>query len=72
MPVNLQNEDNHWWRFFGVWTRTDIANYLGLAIETVSRVLGRFYEKDEINIYQQMVKINGMEEFIAVYITGDK
>ncbi|WP_158969183.1 helix-turn-helix domain-containing protein [Paraglaciecola sp. L3A3] len=39
-------------------TRTDIANYLGMAIETVCRVLGKFQEKGIIDINQRMITIN--------------
>lgn len=39
-------------------TRTEIANYLGMALETVSRVMGKFQAFDVIDVNQRMVKIN--------------
>jgi CRP/FNR family transcriptional regulator len=41
-------------------TRTEIANYLGMALETVSRVLGKFKATDVIDVNQRIVKINDM------------
>jgi CRP/FNR family transcriptional regulator len=43
-------------------SRTDIANYLGMVIETVCRVLGRFQEKGVIDIHQRMIKIINVED----------
>jgi ATP-dependent Clp protease ATP-binding subunit ClpB len=53
-------------------TYTEIANYLGMAIETVSRVLGRLQKSGLINIHHRIVKINRLEEFMDVCIQDDK
>lgn len=42
-------------------TRTDIANYLGLAIETVSRIFKAFRNKGIISIERRQVSINELE-----------
>lgn len=44
-------------------SRTDIANYLGLAVETVSRMFTRFHEEGLITINKKSVKINDLESF---------
>ena len=41
-------------------TRSDLANYLGLAIETASRILSRFAKNDVIDITRRSVKIKSM------------
>jgi CRP/FNR family transcriptional regulator len=41
-------------------TRTEIANYLGMAMETVSRVLGKFQAFDLIDVNHRMVNINSI------------
>ncbi len=42
-------------------TRTDIANYLGLAIETVSRIFKAFRNKGIISVERRQVSINEFE-----------
>jgi CRP/FNR family transcriptional regulator len=39
-------------------TRTDIANYLGLAVETVSRIFTALKEQQLINTEQSILTIN--------------
>jgi CRP/FNR family transcriptional regulator len=39
-------------------TRTDIANYLGLALETVSRIIGKLIKQDVISVDHRQVTIN--------------
>jgi len=41
--------------------RSDIANYLGLAIETVSRIFKAFQNKDIISVEQHQISINDFE-----------
>lgn len=41
--------------------RQDIANYLGLATETVSRILGKFQEQGVITVNRRLVKIHDLE-----------
>lgn len=38
-------------------TRTDMANYLGLALETVSRILGKLIKQDVISVNHRKVTI---------------
>lgn len=42
-------------------SRQDIGNYLGLTIETVSRVLSRFNKENLVNINRKQVKILDLE-----------
>ncbi|MGM0481489.1 MAG: helix-turn-helix domain-containing protein [Pseudomonadota bacterium] len=49
-------------------TRTDIANYLGLAVETVSRIFTSFKQQGVIDTQQAMLKIKNstaLEELLA-------
>ena len=48
-----------------IMTRTDIANYLGMAMETVSRILGKFQDKGIIDVYQRIIKINNKKELLS-------
>ena len=43
-------------------TRTDIANYLGLAVETVSRVFSSLKQKDIIDTKQSILFIQAPAE----------
>jgi CRP/FNR family transcriptional regulator len=52
-------------------TRTEIANYLGMAMETVSRVMGKFQVFDIIDVNQRMVKINDIEALKNCLYGGD-
>ncbi len=52
-------------------TRTEIANYLGMALETVSRVLGKLQAFDIIDVNQRMVKINNMSALNNCLFDGD-
>lgn len=42
-------------------SRSDIGNYLGLTIETVSRVMGRLHKKGVINLDKKHVQIKEMQ-----------
>ncbi|WP_106477804.1 fumarate/nitrate reduction transcriptional regulator Fnr [Phytohalomonas tamaricis] len=42
-------------------SRTDIGNYLGLAVETVSRILGRFQQQNMMTIQGREVHILNLE-----------
>ena len=42
-------------------TRGDIGNYLGLTIETISRLLGRFQKSGMITVQGKYIMINDME-----------
>lgn len=43
-------------------TRGDIGNYLGLTIETISRLLGRFQKSGMITVKGKFITINKMDE----------
>jgi CRP/FNR family transcriptional regulator len=47
-------------------TRQDIANYLGLAIETVSRTLRRFQDSGIINVIRRKIEINDMKCLLSI------
>tara|TARA_R110002073_G_scaffold69125_2_gene171562 strand:- start:585 stop:1343 length:759 start_codon:yes stop_codon:yes gene_type:complete len=47
-------------------SRSDIANYLGLTVETVSRVLSRMQKKDIIKIDNKELRIIDMEALQAI------
>jgi len=48
--------------FFLSMTRSDIANYLGLAVETVSRLITRLSKKGLININDRYLRITDISE----------
>lgn len=48
--------------FYLPMSRSDIGNYLGLTIETVSRVFGRFHKNGVIALDKKHVVINDMHE----------
>lgn len=43
-------------------TRGDIGNYLGLTIETVSRLLGRFQQDGIISVKGKLIKIESLDD----------
>ncbi|MCW9046793.1 MAG: helix-turn-helix domain-containing protein [Gammaproteobacteria bacterium] len=47
-------------------TRRDIANYLGMAIETVSRTLRRFQDTGMLKVTQRKVKIYDFEKLLII------
>jgi CRP/FNR family transcriptional regulator len=47
-------------------TRLEIANYLGLAIETVSRTLSAFHELGLIVVYQRQIRIVDAESLATL------
>ncbi|MFC3284800.1 helix-turn-helix domain-containing protein [Litchfieldella rifensis] len=54
------------YRFRLPMTRTDIAHYLGLAVETISRTVGRFQRKGMISVTGREVHILDMSALIAL------
>ena len=54
--------------FFLPMPRSDIANYLGLTIETVSRVLTRMHKSKLISLDKKHIQINDMQALSARYI----
>lgn len=47
-------------------SRTDIGNYLGLTIETVSRIFTRLQKQDVIHVDKKEVLINNMEKLRSI------
>ncbi|RYV01438.1 transcriptional regulator FNR [Shewanella sp. OPT22] len=43
-------------------TRTDIGNYLGLTVETISRILGRFQKSELIEVNGKYITIKSFDE----------
>jgi CRP/FNR family transcriptional regulator, anaerobic regulatory protein len=46
-------------------SRTDIGNYLGLTIETVSRIMTRLQQQDIIKVDKKEILIQNMESLVA-------
>lgn len=46
--------------------RHDIANYLGLAVETVSRVFSRFQEEKLLTVSRKYIKIHDLDKLRAI------
>ena len=57
-------------KFNLMMTRNDIANYLGLAIETVSRVLTRFQKQGIIEVDRRSVHIHDFPRLRDIIITA--
>ena len=47
-------------------TRSDIGNYLGLAIETVSRLFGQFQKKGILNVTDKLVEILDLDSLVEL------
>lgn len=47
-------------------SRTDIGNYLGLTIETVSRIFTRLQKQDVIHVDKKEVLINNMDQLRSI------
>ena len=47
-------------------SRNDIANYLGLAVETVSRLFSRFQASDLIEVSRKLVEIKNLDGLRAI------
>lgn len=52
-------------------TRTEIANYLGMAIETISRLLGKFQQCGAIEVEHRQINIVD-ENKLMQYLTGEE
>ncbi|GAB3035407.1 MULTISPECIES: fumarate/nitrate reduction transcriptional regulator Fnr [Oleiagrimonas] len=52
-------------------SRQDIANYLGLVIETVSRLMGRFQTAGVLEVERRIVRIRDMDALRAMAHGGD-
>lgn len=58
--------------FYLPMSRSDIGNYLGLTIETVSRVMGRLHKTQIIDLDKKHVKILDMTALRNLAFTTDK
>ncbi|VUD68927.1 Transcriptional activator protein Anr [Thalassocella blandensis] len=58
--------------FFLPMSRSDIGNYLGLTIETVSRVFSRLHKQNIITLDKKHVLINDMDELRRIVTTPDR
>ncbi len=47
-------------------SRQDIANYLGLAVETVSRILTRFGEDNIVDVTRRSIQIMNRDRLIEI------
>ena len=45
-------------------TRSDIGNYIGLTVETISRLLNRFHKSGLINVDGKLITILKIDELI--------
>lgn len=57
--------------FYLPMSRSDIGNYLGLTIETVSRVMGRLNKQDVIALDKKHVVIKNMDKLRALSLQAD-
>lgn len=58
--------------FYLPMSRSDIGNYLGLTIETVSRVMGRLHKTNIIHLDKKHVKILDMAALRNLAFTSEK
>ena len=47
-------------------TRGEIGNYLGLTVETISRLLGRFHKDELIHVDGKLITIANFEELSRI------
>ena len=57
--------------FYLPMSRSDMGNYLGLTIETVSRVMGRLHKQGVIALDKKHVVINNMKQLQDTSLQGD-
>ncbi len=58
--------------YFLPMSRSDIGNYLGLTIETVSRVFSRLHKQNIITLDKKHVLINDMDELRNIVVSPEK
>ncbi len=58
--------------FYLPMSRADIGNYLGLTIETVSRVMGRLHKSEMIYLDKKHVRIRNMADLRALAFSSEK
>ena len=66
ISVRNQNRGLSSSEFYLPMSRSDIGNYLGLTIETVSRIFTRLHKADVIGLDKKHIKINDIDELRAV------
>ncbi|RTR02487.1 fumarate/nitrate reduction transcriptional regulator Fnr [Halomonas nitroreducens] len=54
------------YRFRLSMTRAEIGNYLGMAVETVSRVMGRFQQQDLVAVHGREIHILDMHTLVEL------
>lgn len=66
--LSMRNKQRHWneLEFNLKMTRQDIANYLGLAIETVSRLFSQFQDQGLIMVDKRNITILDIDSMIAI------
>lgn len=47
-------------------TRSDIGNYIGLTVETISRLLNRFHKNELINVNNKLITIKNLDKLNEV------
>lgn len=58
--------------FFLPMSRSDIGNYLGLTIETVSRVFSRLHKQNIITLDKKHIQINDVDELREIVVSPEK
>ena len=68
LSISRRMEERHWKAndFVLSMPRQDIANYLGLAVETVSRLFAHYQEEDTIEVDRRRIHIKNMNRLKQV------
>jgi len=74
LSKRLQQRGFSPWEFRLSMSRNDIGNYLGLAVETVSRLFTRFQQQGLIEVQHKYIRLQNREQLeeIAGLAKGDK
>jgi len=68
LSISRRMEERHWkaTEFILSMPRQDIANYLGLAVETVSRLFAHYQEEEIIQVDRRRISILNVERLRAI------